>query len=641
MTSKSITHGVQRTADYWRRYFLNKKLRALGQPTVPLEPQKPPAQKETTSTSNLPIISYRDDTQTKYELKYARSAITADRIMQTLSGNVFGFDAEWRIAWHGPQRPTALVQICDGQMVALLHLVHMEAFPDSLKEFLEDPRMLKTGVNVTGDATRLNKEFTLKTAGLVELGTNARHVMPELDSTARPTLARLTSDLLHKTLNKGPVRTSNWERMLLSPEQKEYAATDAYVSYKLYRVIEMRGAPMYTTIEEKKMKAEAAAAESKKAKDDKTIEKAASTLPVNTVLSSNITIEKVDEKVADTSYQANPLDSMVADINTLAIEKKELYSFTKKKRAPRSLTAEKTISTPFTAVGKDESDKELAEVLATTPKISDKEEEPKESITTQCKRRRNITDKEENTKEATVIDKNDDIKKSTEVLATAYTAVDKNEGDKESIAVKRGRRRNIVDKEENDKESTEVLTTAYTVADKKEDTKESDIVKRGRKHSRVDKEKDVKESIDVFTAASTVIDKEENVEESSTAKRRRKRKTAIGFEQTVNKSIPKDNVTDSQKTFKKSTTTDKQSKSTLKSTNDTTTTAAAAAATTTLNNENDNSNHMITTVTNKQKTCKAPFTNITQESTPVKRTRKSKKAVSSLTSITSASVSAC
>ena len=49
-------------------------------------------------------------------------------------GNVFGFDAEWRIAWRGPQRPTALVQICDAQTVALLHLVHMEGKREGWRE---------------------------------------------------------------------------------------------------------------------------------------------------------------------------------------------------------------------------------------------------------------------------------------------------------------------------------------------------------------------------------------------------------------------------------------------------------------------------------------------------------------------------
>jgi hypothetical protein len=45
--------------------------------------------------------------------------------MMMISGNVFGFDAEWRVVWKH-QRPTALVQICDGKMILLLHLFYME-----------------------------------------------------------------------------------------------------------------------------------------------------------------------------------------------------------------------------------------------------------------------------------------------------------------------------------------------------------------------------------------------------------------------------------------------------------------------------------------------------------------------------------
>jgi ribonuclease D len=30
-------------------------------------------------------------------------------------------------------------------------------------------------------------------------------------------------------MNKGPVRVANWERFTLTEEQREYAATDAYV----------------------------------------------------------------------------------------------------------------------------------------------------------------------------------------------------------------------------------------------------------------------------------------------------------------------------------------------------------------------------------------------------------------------------
>ena len=44
-------------------------------------------------------------------------------------------------------------------------------------------------------------------------------------------------ELLHLTLDKGAdIRCSNWETCPLSPEQKAYAATDAYAAVKLYQV---------------------------------------------------------------------------------------------------------------------------------------------------------------------------------------------------------------------------------------------------------------------------------------------------------------------------------------------------------------------------------------------------------------------
>ena len=44
-------------------------------------------------------------------------------------------------------------------------------------------------------------------------------------------------ELLHLTLDKGTdIRCSNWETCPLSPEQKAYAATDAYAAVKLYQV---------------------------------------------------------------------------------------------------------------------------------------------------------------------------------------------------------------------------------------------------------------------------------------------------------------------------------------------------------------------------------------------------------------------
>ena len=42
-------------------------------------------------------------------------------------------------------------------------------------------------------------------------------------------LTSLCKEMFNRTLNKGPVRISNWEHRPLTKKQKVYAATDAWV----------------------------------------------------------------------------------------------------------------------------------------------------------------------------------------------------------------------------------------------------------------------------------------------------------------------------------------------------------------------------------------------------------------------------
>ncbi|RKP06172.1 hypothetical protein THASP1DRAFT_25451, partial [Thamnocephalis sphaerospora] len=184
------------------------------------------------SDASTKYISYRHD-KDAYEIKYARTCASAERALSQLS-----------------------------KTIALLHLFHMESFPGALRTFLEDASLHKAGVNVTGDATRLSRDYGVKPVGLVELGVNARQRVSDLAGIRRPTLAMLTEELLGKTLEKGPVRVGNWERTNLTEEQREYAANDAYVCYKIYRRLEVLKSPL-TTVEEDKKKTAAILASAK------------------------------------------------------------------------------------------------------------------------------------------------------------------------------------------------------------------------------------------------------------------------------------------------------------------------------------------------------------------------------------------
>ncbi|RUS23284.1 ribonuclease H-like domain-containing protein [Endogone sp. FLAS-F59071] len=166
------------------------------------------------------------------------------RARQTLNlalfcSNVLGMDLEWRAIFKsGQQSKTALLQLCDGKSIMLLQVCRMEEFPKKLRLILEDRNIIKTGLNIHGDALKLTRDYGILVNGLAELGHMARRVGDGWRSGARiPSLQECVAILLGKYLAKGSVRLSNWE-VKLSPEQIEYAATDAYVSYVLYRHIE-------------------------------------------------------------------------------------------------------------------------------------------------------------------------------------------------------------------------------------------------------------------------------------------------------------------------------------------------------------------------------------------------------------------
>jgi len=195
----------------------------------------------TTSTASCPyptdgFYSYRD----------ARPAPTRvltvnenelDDLLPCLSGPL-GFDMEWKVIWGSSHVPkTALIQLCDKNMILLIQISSMNRFPAQLKTLLESPDIIKMGINISGDARKLQKDFNLKMRGILELLDVARCYDPDFSIPGRwISLSNIVAKYLGKTLNKGPVRVSNWEAVL-NEEQMEYAASDAYCALQVYNRI--------------------------------------------------------------------------------------------------------------------------------------------------------------------------------------------------------------------------------------------------------------------------------------------------------------------------------------------------------------------------------------------------------------------
>lgn len=189
----------------------------------------------TTSATPPPIFSYREplsgNSHDIPDVNYTASATEADSLIANLRGDVLAFDLEWPPyedgRWDASQKKytfaqgrTGLIQISDGRTVVLFHVLRKAHPGPGLVSLLADPKRLKLGVAVRGDALKLVRDFPAFSvhppAGLLELSSLARAVEPDLWTGNRLiSLAKLTVAYLGRDLNKAPVvRKGAWNKTL-------------------------------------------------------------------------------------------------------------------------------------------------------------------------------------------------------------------------------------------------------------------------------------------------------------------------------------------------------------------------------------------------------------------------------------------
>mmetsp|Transcript_32691 Transcript_32691/g.83673 ORF Transcript_32691/g.83673 Transcript_32691/m.83673 type:complete len:1417 (-) Transcript_32691:210-4460(-) len=146
-----------------------------------------------------------------------------------------GMDIEWT-------PPTLCVKIGDG-LVSTIQIAHgsqvfvfhmpapsvpnrKKVVPDILKSLLEDETILKSGINIQGDCTRLEKiGVRVPSQSLEDVGIIAAKVgvVP-----ARPSLLVLTKAFFNRDMNKdSTLSMSYWDSQVLQDPQIQYAALDA------------------------------------------------------------------------------------------------------------------------------------------------------------------------------------------------------------------------------------------------------------------------------------------------------------------------------------------------------------------------------------------------------------------------------
>lgn len=167
---------------------------------------------------------------------YTRDAHQVANLLARLSNSVVGLDLEWKPTFTrgDSTNKVALMQIYDGKICLLLHIFHFDHIPDALVEWLDSDKILKTGVGMHNDVTKMKSDYQVRIRSTVAVDRIAKHYMSTcsglgwgLQSLARNVLGLEVSKSKRTVL-------SNWQCKDLSSKQLRYAVEDATISYNLF-----------------------------------------------------------------------------------------------------------------------------------------------------------------------------------------------------------------------------------------------------------------------------------------------------------------------------------------------------------------------------------------------------------------------
>ena len=197
-----------------------------------------PKQKVIKSKRKIPLILIDD-----YE-----ECNTAIIKFLSFQPSMIGMDCEWKPYFDNKdenKNKVSLIQLSHHKQCLLIRIQKIVndkngAIPMELIGLLSNPSIIKTGLNLTGDAKKLYEDYQLSLRGTVEL----THLIKQKCSFFKSIncqkyniqrLDQLSSLLLHVKMEKcKEITLSNWENPTLTDKQIQYAADDAIICYHLF-----------------------------------------------------------------------------------------------------------------------------------------------------------------------------------------------------------------------------------------------------------------------------------------------------------------------------------------------------------------------------------------------------------------------
>jgi ribonuclease D len=151
-----------------------------------------------------------------------------------MAADAIGFDTESKPTFLKGEESTGphLIQLATESHAYLFPIVRAHG-NEALKTILESPRLLKVGFGLGNDRSALKSRLGIELNNVLDLGETMRGKGHRGTVGAKIAVAHFFGERLQKSKKIG---TSNWASSRLTERQLLYAANDAHVALKIYRV---------------------------------------------------------------------------------------------------------------------------------------------------------------------------------------------------------------------------------------------------------------------------------------------------------------------------------------------------------------------------------------------------------------------
>jgi ribonuclease D len=177
--------------------------------------------------NSLPQIQFNGDVEVLSSNDNVQAAVN-----YLMNYDLIGFDTETKPTFvKGPLNPPSIMQLACIDKVYIFQLDN-ESLYKKLFPILSNENITKCGVSVDRDLIELMYLSTFDPLSFVDLGNIARD-----NDVPHHGLRGLVAMFLKHRISKG-AQISDWSKTVLSQSQITYAATDAWISLKLFEAFE-------------------------------------------------------------------------------------------------------------------------------------------------------------------------------------------------------------------------------------------------------------------------------------------------------------------------------------------------------------------------------------------------------------------